>query len=54
MFDSLPKNYDQLQLLVLDEVSLIGSKTFSFIDLHLRFIKHSHNHFFGNMGIWML
>ncbi len=45
------KTYDELQLLVLDEVSLIGSRIFSFIDLYLRSIKHTHNHFFGNMDV---
>jgi hypothetical protein len=36
---------------VLDEVSLIGSKIFSFINLHLRSIKHAHNLVFGNMDV---
>jgi hypothetical protein len=45
--DFLSKTYDQLQLLVLDEVSFIGSRIFSFIDLCFRSIKHAHNHFFG-------
>jgi len=50
-FNSLLKTYDELQLLVLDEVSLIGSRILFFIDLHLRSIKHTHNHFFGNMDV---
>jgi hypothetical protein len=49
--NSLLKTYDELQLLVLDEVSLIGNKIFSFLDLHVRSIKHAHNHFFGNMDV---
>jgi hypothetical protein len=49
--DSLSKTYDELQLLVLDEVSLIGSRIFCFIDLHLRSIKHTHNHLFENMDV---
>jgi hypothetical protein len=51
MFDTLSKTYVQLQLLVLDEVSLIGSRMFSFIYLHFRSIKHVHNHFIGNMNV---
>jgi hypothetical protein len=49
--NSFSKTYDDLQLVVLNEVSLIGSKIFSFIDLHLKFIKHTHNHLFGNMDV---
>ncbi len=49
--DSLLKTYVELQLLVSDEVSLIGSRIFSFIDLHIRSIKHTHNHFYGNMDV---
>jgi hypothetical protein len=49
--NSLSKTYDELQLLVLDEVYLIVSGIFSFIDVHLRSIKHTHNHLFGNMDI---
>jgi hypothetical protein len=36
---------------VLDEVSLIGSRIFSFIDLCLRSIKHAHNLIVGNMDV---
>jgi hypothetical protein len=36
---------------VLDEISLIGSKIFSFINLHFKSIKHTHNHLFGNMDV---
>jgi hypothetical protein len=36
---------------VLDEVSLLGSKIFSFIELHLRSIKHAHNLVFGNVDV---
>jgi len=50
-FDSLSKTYDELQLLLLYEVFLIGSRIISFIDLRLRSIKHTHNHFFGNMNV---
>ncbi len=50
-FNSLLKPYDDLQLVLLNEVSLIGSKIFCFIDLHLRSNKHTHNHLFGNMDV---
>jgi hypothetical protein len=51
MFYSLSKTYDQLQLLVLDEVSFTSSRIFSFINLRFRFIKHAYNHVFGNMDV---
>jgi hypothetical protein len=34
-FDSLIKKYDQLQLMVLDEISLIGKRILKFTDLRL-------------------
>jgi len=37
--NSLLKTYDELQLLVLDEVSLIGNRIFSFLDLHQTYTK---------------
>jgi hypothetical protein len=49
--NSLLKTYDELQLLVLDEVSFIGSRIYFFIDLCFKSIKHKHNHFFGNMDV---
>jgi hypothetical protein len=49
--DSLLKTCHELQLLVLDEISFIGSRMFFFIDLHLRSIKYTHNHLFGNMDV---
>ncbi len=36
---------------MLVEVSFIGSRIFSFIDLCFRSIKHAHNHFLGNMNV---
>jgi hypothetical protein len=52
--NSLSKTCDELQLVVLDEVSLIGSRIFSFINLCLKSIKHTHNHFFGNMDVILI
>jgi hypothetical protein len=40
--DILAKQYTQLKLLMLDEISLIGSQMFSFVDKRLRIIKHKH------------
>jgi hypothetical protein len=39
------KRYTKLKLLVLDEISLIGSWIFSFIDKRLCIVKHNHNNF---------
>jgi hypothetical protein len=35
----------------LDEIFLIGSRIFSFIDFYLNSIKHTHNHFCRNMDV---
>jgi hypothetical protein len=48
------KQYTQLKLLVLDEISLIGSWMFSFIDKRLGIIKHNHNNFFGNLDVLII
>jgi len=37
--------------MVLDEISIISSKIFSFFNLCLKSIKHTHNHFLGNMDV---
>ena len=49
--DTLVKKYDQLQLLVLDEISLIGKRILKFTDLRLRSIKRLHTKFFGILDI---
>lgn len=49
--DTLVKKYDQLQLLVLDEISLIGKRILKFTDLRLRSIKRLHTKFFGNLDV---
>ena len=49
--DTLVKKYDQLQLLVLDEISLIGKKILKFTDLRLRSIKRLHTSFFVNLDV---
>jgi hypothetical protein len=45
------KTYSNLNLLVLDEISLIGNEIFSFIDYRLRAIKQTCHHFFGNLDV---
>jgi hypothetical protein len=37
------KTYDQLQMLIIDEIFLIGNKMLTFIDHKLHDIKHAHN-----------
>jgi hypothetical protein len=49
--DILSKTYSDFNLLVLDEISFIGNKIFSFIDYRLRAIKRTYQHFFGNLDI---
>jgi hypothetical protein len=49
--DNLVKKYDQLQLIVLDKISLIGKRILKFIDIQLRSIKHIHTKFFGNLDV---
>ncbi len=47
----LSKTHSDFNLLVLDEISFIGNKIFSFIDYRLRAIKRTYHHFFGNLDI---
>jgi hypothetical protein len=47
------KTYDQLCLLVIDEVSLIGNRMLSFIDHRLCIIKQVHNEFMGGLNVMM-
>jgi hypothetical protein len=49
--NSLIKKYDQLQLMVLDEISLIGKRILKFTDLLLRSIKRVHINVFGNLDV---
>ncbi len=45
------KTYSDLNLLTLDEISLIGNEMFSFIDYRLKAIKRTYHHFFGNLDV---
>jgi hypothetical protein len=49
--DNLVKKYDQLQLIILDEISLMGKRILKFIDLQLRSIKPIHTKFFKNLDV---
>ncbi len=49
--DNLVKKYDQLQLIVLDEISLVGKIILKFIDFLLRSIKRIHTNFFENLDV---
>jgi ATP-dependent DNA helicase PIF1 len=51
MLDTLPKLYDELQLVFIDEASLIESRFLYFIDNRLRNIKHVHTKYFGNIDM---
>ncbi len=49
--DNLIEKYDQLQLIALEEISLIGKKILKFVDFLLTPIKHVHPKFFGNFDV---
>ncbi len=49
--DNLIKNYDQLHLLVVDEISLVGNIMLSSIDYRLWIIKQVHNQFMGGLDV---
>ncbi len=45
--------YEQLQLVAIDEISLIGAKMFNVINNRLRSIKHIQNIFLGGVDVIM-
>ena len=51
MLDIFSKIYDELQLVLIDEASLIGSRFLYSIDNRLRNIKHVHTKYFGNIDM---
>jgi hypothetical protein len=53
IFDSLMKIYYQLCLIMIDEISLVGSKMLSFIDPRLQIIKQNQNDFMGGLDVIM-
>jgi hypothetical protein len=51
MLDTLSKLYQELQLVFIDEASLIGSRFLFGIDNRLRNIKHTQTKYFGNIDV---
>ena len=51
MLDTLSKLYEELQLVFIDEASLIGSRFLYSIDSRLRSIKHGQTKYFGNIDM---
>jgi hypothetical protein len=45
--------YEQLQLVVINEISLVSAKMFNVIDNRLKSIKHIQNKFFGGVDVIM-
>jgi hypothetical protein len=52
--DSLTKHYDQLHILIIDEISLVGNRMLSFINHRLRIIKQVHNQIMGGLDVMMI
>jgi hypothetical protein len=51
MLDTLSKIYQELQLVLIDEASLVGSRFLFSIDNRLRSIKHVQTKYFGNIDM---
>jgi len=51
--DTLIKTYDQLQLLIIDEISLVCNRMLTFIDCKLCDIKQVHDEFIGGLDVIM-
>ena len=47
----LTEQYEQLQFIVIDEISLVGARMLNAIDQRLRSIKHVQNNFFGGLDV---
>ncbi len=45
--------YEQLQLIMIDEISFFGAKMLNVKDNRLRFMKHIQNKFFGGVDVVM-
>jgi hypothetical protein len=45
--------YEQLQLVLIDKMSLVSAKMFNVIDNRLKSIKHIQNNFFGGVDVIM-
>jgi hypothetical protein len=53
ILNRLTNKYEQLQLVVIDEISLVGARMFNVVDQRLRSIKHIQNKYFGNLDLIM-
>jgi hypothetical protein len=51
--DILIKTYDQLQLIVVDEIALVGYRKLSFIDRRLLVIKQVYKEFMNGLDVIM-
>ena len=51
VLNSLTNHYEQLHLIVIDEVSLVGARMLNAIDNRLRDLKHIQNKYFGNLDV---
>jgi hypothetical protein len=49
--DNFTKKYGQLRLLVIDEISLVGSRMFAMVDRRMRTIIQTHNDFIGGLDV---
>ncbi len=53
MLNMLTYWYEQLQLVVIDEISLVGAKMLDVINNRLKSIKHIQNKFFDGVDVIM-
>jgi hypothetical protein len=49
--DNFAKKFGQLRLLVIDEISLVGSRMFAMVDRRMRVIMRAHNDFMGGLDV---
>jgi hypothetical protein len=52
--DNLIKTYDQLWILMINDISLKDNRMLTFIDCKLCAIKQVHNQFMGNLDVIMI
>ncbi len=52
--DNLIKTYDQVQMLIINEIHFIGNRMLTFIDHKLCDIKQTHNKFVGGHNVIMM
>jgi len=52
--DNLIKTYDQLQLVIVDEIPLVSNRMLSFIDRRLLVIKQVHEKFMSGLDVIMI